>query len=346
MPDRENVNQETGSPPPSDAPNSAQALDLDPQYAQDSDNEKAMSILANAMPWVISMLFHIGLFLVMFFLVFMVIKEQQSEDIIVPDAVMSENIGGMMNPRQSEAKTPTKSPSSHRKQFKRTTKMTIDASKTRRVLRILSPDGATGSSDSDLRMRTNTEGIKSSFFGTGGNAHNIVYVIDRSGSMSDTFDLVQQEILRSIGRLKAKQTFHIIFFSTGKNPLEKTPRRLMPATLANKRKAALFVKGVVTQSYDGKSVGALISTDPTLALERAISVLHGAKKSGKLIYLLTDGAFSDEMKVIRKIRRMTKNKGVLINTFLFSMKVQRVMDMLTKIAKENGGRFKFVSFDE
>ncbi len=319
MPEKENVNQNQGP-------------------------EKARLILANSMPWVISLLFHVGLFLVMFFLVFMVVKEQQSEDIIVPDAVMSETPGGVMNPRPVETKSPTKSQSSQRKQFKRTTKMTFDAGKTQKALSILSPGGSAGQSASDLGMRTNvSNGTKSSFFGTGGNAHNIVYVIDRSGSMAGPpLELVVQEVLKSIGRLKPQQNFHIILFS-GNKPLEKMPARLVPAKLENKRKAAMFLRDVLPAP----------STNPIPALERAFEVLKETKKPGKLIYLLTDGDFAPEVgegpgndKVVREIRKMNADKKVLINTFLMMEKTESAIEVLTQIAKENGGRFKYVSFDD
>ena len=66
MPDKENVNQEVRQEPPPAAPDSSQAQGHASQYDQDHGSEKSMLALNNAMPWVISLLFHIGLFMVMF----------------------------------------------------------------------------------------------------------------------------------------------------------------------------------------------------------------------------------------------------------------------------------------
>ena len=343
MPENEDVNQDARPQAPAapEQPARPQAPPTEPGQSagvghdghDELSSDKAMLILANAMPWVISMLFHLGLFLVMFFLVFMVVKQPDSEEIIIPDAVMSDNPGGMVNPRQSQTKSKSQT-RQKRKKFTRKTKISVDTGKTKTALKVFG--GASAAATDDMGLRANT-GTRSSFYGSGGNAHNIVYVIDRSGSMSDTFDLVRQEILRSVGRLKSKQAFHIILFSTGKDPQENHPPRLVAATLKNKRAAARFMRGIVPEGSP---------TNPIPALKRAFGVLAGAKKPGKLIYLLTDGDFFDNTKVVRAINQMNRNKKVLINTFLFSVKTQSTVNVLTTIAKQNGGRFKFVSFDE
>jgi len=46
--------------------------------------------------------------------------------------------------------------------------------------------------------------------------------------MLDTFDEVRKEMLRSISRLSAAQTFHVVFCAEGQ-PQENPPRRLVYA---------------------------------------------------------------------------------------------------------------------
>ncbi|MCX5672568.1 MAG: hypothetical protein NTU94_14725 [Planctomycetota bacterium] len=56
------------------------------------------------------------------------------------------------------------------------------------------------------------------FFGAGVEgeiAHRIVYVVDRSGSMTDSIDFVKYELKRSIGELGEDTEFHVIFYSSG-----------------------------------------------------------------------------------------------------------------------------------
>ena len=58
-------------------------------------------------------------------------------------------------------------------------------------------------------------GRGSGFFGAGGEARKIVYVVDRSGSMTDSIDYVKFELKRSIGELGEEKEFHVIFYSSG-----------------------------------------------------------------------------------------------------------------------------------
>jgi len=344
MPENEDVNQDARPQAPAapEQPARPQAPPTEPGLPSQEElsSDKTMLLLANAMPWVISMLFHLGLFLVMFFLVFMVVKQPDSEEIIIPDAVMSDNPGGMVNPRQSQTKSKSQT-RQKRKKFTRKTKISVDTGKTKTALKVFG--GASAAATDDMGLRANT-GTRSSFYGSGGNAHNIVYVIDHSGSMIDTFDdLVRPEVLKSIGRLKAKQAFHIILYESGA-ALENKPPRLVAATIGNKRKAAKFMANLPNVGEGGS---------PIPALARAFAVLKGAKKPGNLIYLLTDSKFEgyrgvgiSNEKVIRAINQMNRDKKVLINTFLINNPDEVAVNVMTTIAKQNGGRFKFISLFE
>ena len=183
---------------------------------------------------------------------------------------------------------------------------------------------------------------KSSFFGTGGggNVYHVCYVIDRSGSMIDTFDAVRQEMLVSISRMRPIQDFHIILFAEG-SPKELEHKRLVSATDRYKEDAAKFLEPV---RAEGK-------TDPVPALNRAFDVLASAditKRQGKLIYLLTDGVFPDNAKVLDAVRKRNggDKKTVLINTYLYGNRPPEAEKVLQAIAAENGGRYKYVSSDE
>ncbi|HVT82016.1 MAG TPA: hypothetical protein VHM90_15330, partial [Phycisphaerae bacterium] len=57
-------------------------------------------------------------------------------------------------------------------------------------------------------------GPRSTFYGTGGNAVKIVYLIDTSGSMLGGFPYVQQELTRSINKLVPLQFFCVIAVGT------------------------------------------------------------------------------------------------------------------------------------
>ncbi|HDZ20530.1 hypothetical protein LCGC14_1449250, partial [marine sediment metagenome] len=177
------------------------------------------------------------------------------------------------------------------------------------------------------------------FLGSGGNVHHIVWLIDRSGSIVSNFDVLRLEMLSSISRLRPAQDFHIIMFAEGP-PLEKVPKRLTPANKRFKVVAADFLDNI--DPAEG-------TTDPVPALTRAFAVLKAAdqKKAGKLIYLLTDGVFPDNEKVLRTVNEMNKMRSVMIHTFLYSTQPDALAEkVLQKLATENGGRYKYVSPDE
>jgi len=171
-----------------------------------------------------------------------------------------------------------------------------------------------------------------SFFGLGAGApDHVVYVVDRSGSMLDTLEMVKHEMRRSIGQLNEEQSFHIIFYAKGE-PKELPQKKLLKATMESKRAAAKYLRRVQAQGM----------TDPVPALLRAFAVLARAKGKGKVIYLLTDGEFSDNEKVLATIRKLNAGGKVSVNTILHHHQGQAAVDVLRKIASQNGGRFKFV----
>jgi len=163
----------------------------------------------------------------------------------------------------------------------------------------------------------------SGFFGTGGGvARKIVYVVDRSGSMTDSIMYVKYELKRSIGELGEESEFHIIFYSSGP-PVEMPTRRLVPATERNKQLAFEFIDGIVARG----------ETDPSKALDRAFAV------KPELIYLLTDGEF--DKAIIGRVNRLNAGNQVTVHTIGFWYRLGE--KVLKQIAKENNGDYKFVS---
>jgi hypothetical protein len=170
-------------------------------------------------------------------------------------------------------------------------------------------------------------------------ASHFVYVIDRSGSMIATFDVVRDEMYDSIRKLKDSQDFHVILFNQGA-PMENPPRRLVSGTEDNKVALVSFLGGVAPTS----------STLCAPALSRAFDVLQSADASrpGKVIHLLTDGEFEDNDRVLAVIRERNSRKDVFINTFLCSDNpggTGKAAEVLKKIAADNGGKFTLVNSD-
>ena len=139
------------------------------------------------------------------------------------------------------------------------------------------------------------------FFGLGGSARGarrIVYVVDRSGSMLDTFFHVREELKRSIGELRRSQKFHVIFFNAGE-PLENPPKRLVRAIKAHREAFFGFLDTVFPAG----------STKPARAMRRALA------EHPDLIYFLTDGAFDPDL--IGELDRWNKHRKVKIFTIAY-----------------------------
>lgn len=163
------------------------------------------------------------------------------------------------------------------------------------------------------------------FFASGGNAYNIVYLVDRSASMTDSIEPLKRELKRSIGELQPMQKFHIIFFSSGK-PVEGPAGDLTWATDQNKQRYFEFLGTIQAQGQ----------TDPQWALQRALQL------NPDLVYLLTDGVFPEKM--ANQMIEWAKLHKVKINTIAYLL--ESGGSLLRKIAEQTGGIYKFVSEEQ
>jgi hypothetical protein len=154
---------------------------------------------------------------------------------------------------------------------------------------------------------------------------NIVYVVDRSGSMVNSFDRVRDEMFKSIGGLEPNlQLFHVILFADGA-PLEPADRRLVPPTGEYIRMVTQFLTSTAPRGQ----------TDPLPALARAFDVLDKVE-GGKVIYLLTDSQFPDGEKVLQLLRQRNAKKEVSIYPLLYGERTKEAEETMRKIAEENG----------
>lgn len=166
--------------------------------------------------------------------------------------------------------------------------------------------------------------------GEGQRARSIVYVMDRSGSMSDTFSLLQRELKRAIGSLERDQIFEVIWFNEGK-PTELFSR-MKPATLANKQHAFAAIGRIVPSGQ----------TEPVAAIRLGL----GYKPD--VLFLLSDGDFGEENKnIVRTIRQFNRNRQSTLNTILFVYDTMGEGErVLRAIAESNGGVYKHVTEED
>ena len=164
-----------------------------------------------------------------------------------------------------------------------------------------------------------------SFFGLEVEGSRFIYVVDKSGSMSgdDSGPLgrAKQELINSISELEDYMEFCVIFYSNG---FEVMPGGgLISASDFNKSKCFKWIEKITAAG----------GTDPTSAMKTGLAMRPDA------IWLLSDGAFGVEM--ADQIFKDNKGKGVAVHTIGFINASGE--EQLRKIAKQNRGRYRFVS---
>jgi hypothetical protein len=163
------------------------------------------------------------------------------------------------------------------------------------------------------------------FFGLQSSApgvRTIVYVVDRSGSMMDTFASVRAELKRSIGALRRSQKFHVIFYNS-LDPIENPPMKPVSAIDANKRAFYEFLESITPSG----------GTRPERALRQALAL------EPDLIYFLSDGVFEPE--VAERLKEWNRSGRTKIYTIAYLDPQGR--HLLESIARQHGGEFRFVS---
>ncbi len=171
------------------------------------------------------------------------------------------------------------------------------------------------------------------FFGAKAQAKNVIYLTDRSGSMIDTFDQVKLEMLRSIGRLRPTQRFRVLLMADG--PPKGFPRVKASTTTTarrdNKISAGKFIDSALAEGM----------TDPLPALKDAFATAKAAD-GPTVIFLLTDGVFNDNDRVLAEVAQAKLPQSVVIHTILFGNQPPEAVEVMKKIAKQTGGEYRFV----
>ncbi len=343
------------APPPVDdysAPDKPGGAD---ESAEPGDNAPAMRRIAATMPWVVSAAIHVALGLMLMLLVFMVIDPADGGP---PPRALAEAANTARPPIETWTETETDPDASE-----------LDPQHEQRLSDSERPPApgrgdVPGPDDPIIGVKGPPSGGKDEYdiggpeiggppggrepFNPGG-AGNLVYVVDRSGSMHKTFGIVRVGMRDSITALRSDeygqvddpnrvdQAFHVIFFAAGQ-PQEHGVRRLVAATEDNKASACMFLQEVQPGGQ----------TDPVPALERAFAVLSqtAEHRPGKVLFLLTDGDFPDNQEVLDTIAQLNRRKTVMINTILFGRRTPEAERVMAQIARENRGEYKYVSLDE
>ncbi len=177
------------------------------------------------------------------------------------------------------------------------------------------------------------------FFGVAGNAQNVVYVVDASGSLIDTLPYVLAELSRSIRRLAEQQRFTVLFFQ-GNDLLEIPPTGLRQATAVNQQRAVQWIDPA------GGHLFAKGRSNPLPALRKALGY------EPDIVFLLTDNlaaqqtGVQDDQTLLNQIAQANTAKAA-IHTIQFLYqdasgdKSDRI-PLLKQLAQQHGGQYTFV----
>jgi hypothetical protein len=306
---------------------------------QGGETDCGNAALAKAMPWAMSLFLHLGVAMILLFIGALVVRGTPNEPGLVNNgldaAVLDANGDDRPVQKGQRDGTSMTAPLKHcgAEEFVRPKSADLvyaDGRPQGSVFRE-GPEGVARWGDPNGIGPG--KGPKGPFVPVAGKmAAHVVYVIDRSGSMTDSFDALREALATEVSNLKQVQDFHIIMFSGGV-PLEMPSRKLVDASVSNIRQAGQFLEDVQPRG----------DTDPLPALKRAFEVLAGQPEGTKLIQLLTDGEFPDNQKVLELIDKMNAGHQVHVHTYLYGPHSAAAEKVLEEIAGRNRGQYKYYS---
>lgn len=313
-----------------------------------SAREEAFDAVTDVMPWAVSILLHLGLILIALFVAWATVKDlPPEEEIIIPDVNFSPNPGTPITTTATKSTTSSSSSSS----------ASLSAVRSAAAKGELSfAGGASGGSQGAglgaglsgmgnnvlAAAAGNDQSMKTTLFGTGGNARRVVYLIDASGSLLDTLPFVITELKNSIARLKIQQDFTVIFFQ-GTEAIE------IPVPRTGLKKADDQTKQRVIAWLDAGHVIPQGLSNPVVALELAL------RYKPQLIILLSDnitgqGEYEvDQRRLLADIERHNTAKTKIATIqFLYpdSLVAANLQPTLKLIADQTGGTYKFLDAQE
>jgi len=337
----------SSAPDPDPDPDSETGPETETETDEDSVSvgEEVNYMVTLLLPWAITILLHVGVILLAFFLVWSTVKEVDEEETIIPIARLSETPGVQLQQRtqtQELTRRTTRSTSRSLSQSQSQSQSELQSEVSTESSLIGVAGGASGAKANPFSeaISGSTE-FKATMYGTGGNAKRIAYLIDASGSLIDTLPFVILELKRSISELKEQQRFTLIFFQ-GEDAIEVPPRGLKRADQQTKQKVLRWI-----DPKAGNIVPAGQS-NPVAAIELAL------RYKPQLMFILSDditgrGRYEvDQHRLIQRVAEANK-ASTKINTiqFLYPDPVASFSKAtLEIIAEQSGGMYKFLDARE
>lgn len=167
------------------------------------------------------------------------------------------------------------------------------------------------------------------YYGNGGRAKPIVYIIDCSESMRAHFDDVRKELKSSTSKLAPIQLFALVLISDDVKVIAGEDGKLMRATPENVK---AFGKAI-DELHAGRT-----DNGRQESLEHAFEAAIAFKP--ELIYFMTGDVF--ERKLLDDIDTLCADRKIKIDTLSFLNPDPALQSVLREMAKTHGGKFKVV----
>lgn len=189
-----------------------------------------------------------------------------------------------------------------------------------------------------------------------GNADNVIYLVDASGSMIRVFDEVRAQLIHSVNRLRTDQQFQVILSGGGKT-LGYPSGKLAAATSANKNS--------VVQFFNSKKARPSGNTNVLAALKHVFKTLPPSGKAtadkSTILVLVTDGTSAQHESTgkykgktgIEAVAQWLRDNNWKENEVDQRVRVFGVLcgddadaaKAMKQITKDNGGRLRQIQHD-
>jgi len=323
------------SDPGTDPPNAAGA-ELPEEEQPVSAGAEVNDALRLMLPWVTSVLFHLGIIVLTLFVVWSTMGPEEDKN-IVPVAKLSENPGSELSQAQqtepqnarSQREVRTEEVESEQSMDQQ---LEMESESEMELVGVSGGGGGGNPAPFGTTGQQNTE-LSAEMFGTGGNARKIAYLVDASGSLIDTLPFVIRELKRSINELSEKQQFTIFFFQAGE-AIEVPPRRWKRATAEMKSEVADWI------SLEAGNIVPRGATTPIPAVKAVM------RYNPELLFILSDnitgqGRYEvDQRKLLELLDKHNPDRQMKVNCIQFLY--PDPLNTLKTIAEEHGGNYTFV----
>jgi hypothetical protein len=330
------------TPKPKDDPKAKPAVVSEDQILEDDDDQASVgdeiNVMLNALlPWTISLILHLGVFLLAVFVFWsqaVGVQEERHSDLV---AKMYQDNPSELLIETEDLDVPATTPIPRETETQEVAKGNPLSPLSVETDQSFPTIGVTGTKALPAGSPFGKDPLGVGMYGVGGNARLVVYVVDASGSLIDALPFVIEELKDSFRRLSDQQKFNVIFFQEDTYIEVPVPNRgLKVATEQNIAKVNDWI------SLEAGNVIPRGSSNPTKAIDRAI------KQRPDLIYILSDnitgkGRFAVDQAELLEMIEKTKQRyapELKINTIQFLYPDPLLT--LKMIATKHNGRYRFV----